>query len=81
MPLCSLCADGLKCKWIFIRYIVAIHILGKFLTMDFSKYKKGTTSVWAGEDTISLSGATVVPVVNSVTFAYPDLYQWHDAAL
>lgn len=49
--------------------------------MDFSTYKKGTASVWAGEDSISLSGATVVPVVNSVTFAYPDLDQWHDAAL
>ena len=49
--------------------------------MNFSNLKKGTTSVWAGEDTVSLSGATVTPVVNSVTYAYPDLDQWHDVAL
>ena len=49
--------------------------------MNFSNLKKCTTSVWGGEDTVSLSGATVTPIVNSVTYAYPDLDQWHDVAL
>jgi cystathionine gamma-synthase len=48
--------------------------------MDFSKYKKGTASVWAGETHPFYMGATTPPIVNSVTFAYDDLDQWYDVA-
>ena len=46
-----------------------------------SKYKKGTTSVWAGEDGEFQNGAIVSPVVKSVTFSYKDLDEWHDISL
>ncbi|HEX6891219.1 MAG TPA: cystathionine gamma-synthase family protein [Chryseolinea sp.] len=48
--------------------------------MDFSKYKKGTASVWAGETDPFYMGATTPPIVNSVTFAYDDLDKWYDVA-
>src|SRR5690242_9850500 len=48
--------------------------------MDFSKYKKGTASVWAGETEPFYMGATTPPIVNSVTFAYDDLDTWYDVA-
>jgi cystathionine gamma-synthase len=48
--------------------------------MDFSKHKKGTTSVWAGETERFFEGATTPPIVNSVTYAYNDLDEWHNAA-
>jgi len=48
--------------------------------MDFLKYKKGTTSVWAGESEPFFMGATTPPIVNSVTFAYHDLDTWYDVA-
>lgn len=36
----------------------------------------GTLSVWAGEEQPFFAGATQVPVVHSVTFAYDDLEHW-----
>ena len=48
--------------------------------MDFSNYKKGTASVWGGENNYAFKGATTTPIVNSVTFAYHDLDEWHDVA-
>jgi cystathionine gamma-synthase len=41
----------------------------------------GTQSVWAGEGQDSWWGATQVPVVHSVSFGYPDIPTWKDAAL
>jgi cystathionine gamma-synthase len=46
-----------------------------------SKYKKGTASVWAGEDGEFQNGAIVSPIVKSVTFSYQDLDEWHDVSL
>ena len=48
--------------------------------MDLSAYKPSTASVWAGEDESSYAGSTTTPIVNSVTFAYTDLDEWHDVA-
>jgi cystathionine gamma-synthase len=48
--------------------------------MDFSKLRKGTSSVWAGEQSDNACGPTTTPIVNSVTFSYEDLDQWHDVA-
>ena len=48
--------------------------------MDFSKYNKGTSSVWAGESERFVEGATTSPIVNSVTFAYNDLDEWYNVA-
>ena len=49
--------------------------------MDFSKQKKGTTAVWAGETEPFLNGAVTSPIVNSVAFAYHDLDEWHNVSL
>ncbi len=49
--------------------------------MDFSQYGKGTTSVWAGEGETVFQGSTTTPIVNSVTFAYHDLDEWHAVAM
>ena len=48
--------------------------------MDFSKYKRGTAAVWAGETDRFWKGATTTPIVNSVTYAYDDLDEWHEVA-
>lgn len=48
--------------------------------MDFSKYKKGTASVWGGEGDPAFKGATTTPIFSSVTFAYHDLDEWYDVA-
>ncbi|MFD2936690.1 cystathionine gamma-synthase family protein [Spirosoma flavum] len=48
--------------------------------MDFSKYKKSTTSVWAGETDHLANGAITTPIVKSVAFAYTDLDEWHNVA-
>jgi cystathionine gamma-synthase len=48
--------------------------------MDFSTYKRGTASVWAGETDRFWQGATTTPIVNSVTYAYNDLDEWHEVA-
>lgn len=48
--------------------------------MDFTNYKKGTASVWAGETDRAFEGATTTPIVNSVTFAYDDLDRWYEVA-
>ncbi|AYB31543.1 cystathionine gamma-synthase family protein [Chryseolinea soli] len=45
-----------------------------------SIYKKGTDAVWAGEGNVNTKGATTTPIVNSVTFAYEDLDEWHNVA-
>ena len=49
--------------------------------MDMSNYKKGTESVWAGEDGEFADGAIIPPIVKSVTFAYKDLDEWHNVSL
>jgi len=49
--------------------------------MDFKNYKAGTSAVWGGEDEGSFHGATTTPIVNSVTFQYHDLDEWHAVAL
>lgn len=41
----------------------------------------GTRAVWAGEETRAWQGATQVPVVHSVSFAYDDLDEWLQVAL
>ncbi len=43
--------------------------------------KKSTLAVWAGEEGVSIAGATQVPVVHSVSFGYDDLDHWRDVAL
>ncbi|MFT4032702.1 MAG: cystathionine gamma-synthase family protein [Siphonobacter sp.] len=43
--------------------------------------KKGTSAVWAGENEHFQSGATTPPIVNSVTYAYKDLDEWHRVSL
>jgi cystathionine gamma-synthase len=48
--------------------------------MDFSKYKKSTASVWAGETEPTANGAVTTPIVRSVAFAYHDLDEWHNVA-
>ncbi|AUD03697.1 cystathionine gamma-synthase family protein [Spirosoma pollinicola] len=48
--------------------------------MDFSKYKKSTASVWAGETDPLPNGAVTTPIVKSVAFAYHDLDEWHNVA-
>ena len=48
--------------------------------MDFSKKKKGTTSVWAGETGKFDQGSSTVPIINTVTFAYDDLDEWYEVA-
>jgi len=49
--------------------------------MNLDKNKAGTRSVWAGETTPFADGSAVVPVYNTVTFAYDDLAEWTDVAL
>ena len=49
--------------------------------MNFSKYKKSTTSVWGGESDLNVSGAVTSPIVNSVAFSYHDVDQWHEVSL
>ena len=49
--------------------------------MNMSNYKKGTESVWGGEDGEFSDGAIISPVVKSVTFAYRDLDEWHNVSL
>lgn len=39
-----------------------------------------TLAVWAGEDRYMVDRATQVPVVNSVSFGYPDFEEWHAVA-
>jgi cystathionine gamma-synthase len=43
--------------------------------------KRGTLSVWGGEDEAQAHGATQVPVVHSVSFGYEDLDEWLQVAL
>jgi len=39
-----------------------------------------TQAVWGGEDRYLVDRATQVPVVNSVSFGYPDFEEWHAVA-
>jgi cystathionine gamma-synthase len=43
--------------------------------------KKGTQSVWAGEETSSFSSPVTTPIVNAVAFSYPDVDTWEEVAL
>jgi cystathionine gamma-synthase len=49
--------------------------------MDFSKFKKGTTAIWGGENDQTFQGSVTTPIVNSVAFAYHDLDTWHHVSL
>lgn len=49
--------------------------------MSMSNYKKGTESVWGGEDGEFSEGAIISPIVKSVTFAYKDLDEWYNVSL
>jgi cystathionine gamma-synthase len=49
--------------------------------IDWGKSKSGTASVWAGELEAFPYGATQVPVVHGVTFAYEDVEEWMKVAL
>jgi len=53
----------------------------KKTTIDWRSSKSGTTAVWAGELESFWHGATQVPVVHGVTFAYEDLDEWMKVAL
>lgn len=44
--------------------------------IDVSAARQGTQSVWAGEETYLMQGATQVPVVHSVAFGYDDVDHW-----
>ncbi|MEJ7557118.1 MAG: cystathionine gamma-synthase family protein [Pedobacter sp.] len=48
--------------------------------MEFPKYKLGTSAVWAGEESVSDTGAVTQPINNSVAFAYTDLDEWYNVA-
>jgi cystathionine gamma-synthase len=48
--------------------------------MKQNQTKTGTMAVWAGETEPFFGGATVPPIVNSVTFAYKNLEEWYDVA-
>lgn len=48
--------------------------------MDVFTTQKGTASVWAGETEPFFNGAITPPIVNSVTYAYRDLDEWHAVA-
>ncbi len=43
--------------------------------------RKSTQCLWAGEETSLIQGATQVPVVHSVSFAYKDIDEWQQVAL
>ena len=49
--------------------------------MDFSHFRLGTSAVWAGETEENIHGATTTPIINSVTYQYHDLDEWHAVAL
>lgn len=73
---------------LFNSPLLFIHLsllfMGKHLKqgncMDFTRYKKGTASVWAGEMYSFSEGSHTPPIYNSVTFAYDDLDEWYEAA-
>jgi len=49
--------------------------------MELENRKAGTQAVWAGETDAFADASAVVPVYNTVTFAYDDLDEWTDVAL
>lgn len=52
------------------------------MSSDHNRPKKGTLSVWGGEEQKNLwQRSTQVPVVHSVSFGYHDIDQWMDVAL
>lgn len=46
-----------------------------------SSSHRATDAVWAGEEELLLTGATVVPVSLGVAHGYPDVESWQDVAL
>lgn len=40
--------------------------------------KDSTKSIWAGEETSLIGGATQVPIVNSVAYGYQDITEWEN---
>lgn len=55
--------------------------MAKRKSVDWRTLKPGTASVWAGEMERFPFGATQVPVVHGVTFAYDDVDAWMKVAL
>lgn len=49
--------------------------------MSNKTINKGTQCVWSGEREYLMQGATQIPVVHSVSFAYDDIDEWLDVAL
>lgn len=45
------------------------------------KMQKGTASVWAGETESGFGTPVTTPIVNAVTFSYPDVDVWQEVAL
>ncbi|MFQ5824966.1 MAG: hypothetical protein ACE5JB_13000 [bacterium] len=45
----------------------------KKIKLDWFKSKSGTISVWAGDMEPFFQGATQIPMVHGVTYAYKDL--------
>lgn len=48
---------------------------------QWTKTQSGTKAVWSGETTPFFEGASQVPIVQSVTFAYEDVEDWFDVAV
>lgn len=48
---------------------------------NLANKKNGTKAVWGGQGNLFYKGATQVPIVNSVTFAYDDVDEWFDVAI
>lgn len=53
---------------------------GKKSTLGDRTLGDSTNAVWAAEEGPFPYGAAVMPIVNAVTFAYPDLASWQDVA-
>ncbi|MGB1252500.1 MAG: cystathionine gamma-synthase family protein [Candidatus Promineifilaceae bacterium] len=49
--------------------------------MTLKNTQQGTQSVWAGEESYLMQGATQVPVVHSVSYGYNDVDEWMAVAL
>ena len=48
---------------------------------EFNQAGIGTKAVWAGEQNHRAFGATQVPIMNSVAYAYEDMDEWYEVSL
>lgn len=48
--------------------------------INLQNRKPGTKAVWGGQDELFYKGATITPIVNSVTFGYHDIEEWIEVA-